>query len=183
MRTYFHARAKRKVYVELSKEDFEEGRCGLLKIAMYGTRDAEQNWELGHTEMTTEADCRQGSFGACVFYHKQKNVRVVVHGDDFTALGPSKSLDWFRGAVQQGMEVKFKERLVRGQVGASVRTLNKIVTVTDEGLEYEADQRRAEILMRNTGIEESSEGVVTQGVACTAEGGNFMRKKVEQNEM
>ena len=40
VRAYFHARARRKVYMELSKEDFEEGKCGLLKKAMYGTRDA-----------------------------------------------------------------------------------------------------------------------------------------------
>ncbi len=37
------------------------------------------------------------------------------------------------------MEIKFKERSARGKVGASVRILNRIVTVTDEGLEYEAD--------------------------------------------
>ena len=31
VRAYFHAKARRKVCVELSKEDFEEGKCGLLK--------------------------------------------------------------------------------------------------------------------------------------------------------
>ncbi len=40
VRAYFHAKARRKVYVELSKEDVEEGKCGLFKKAMYGTRDA-----------------------------------------------------------------------------------------------------------------------------------------------
>ena len=43
VRAYLHARARRKVYVELSKEDYEEGKCGLLRKAMYGTRDAAQN--------------------------------------------------------------------------------------------------------------------------------------------
>ncbi len=40
--------------------------------------------------MTTKAGFKQGSHSACVFYHEQRNVRVVVHGDDFTVLGPSK---------------------------------------------------------------------------------------------
>ncbi len=31
VRAYFHAKARRKVYVELRAEDFEEGMCGLLK--------------------------------------------------------------------------------------------------------------------------------------------------------
>jgi hypothetical protein len=67
------------------------------------------------------------------------------------------------------MEVKFKGRLERGKPGA-VRILNRIVTVTENGLEYEAGQRHAEILMRHMGTDESSNGVVTPG-ASTAEGG------------
>ena len=67
------------------------------------------------------------------------------------------------------MEVKFKGRLERGKPGA-VRILIRIVTVTENGLEYEADQRHAEILMRDMGIDESSKGVVTPGVSV-AEGG------------
>jgi hypothetical protein len=39
VRAYFHARARRKLYVELSKEDFEEGKCRLLRKATYGARD------------------------------------------------------------------------------------------------------------------------------------------------
>ncbi len=81
------------MYVELSKEDFEKGKCGLLKKAMYGTRDAAQNWEFEYTEMMTEAGFKQGSYSKCVFYHEQKNIREVVHGEDFTALGPCNSLD------------------------------------------------------------------------------------------
>jgi len=54
------------VYVGLSREDFEEGKCGLLKKAMYGTRDAAQNWELEYTEMMVEAGFKQGAYSACV---------------------------------------------------------------------------------------------------------------------
>ncbi len=43
------------------------------------------------------------------------------------------------------MDVKFKGLLKRGKPGA-VRVLNRIVTVTYNGLEYGADQRHAEIL-------------------------------------
>ncbi len=67
------------------------------------------------------------------------------------------------------MEVKFKGRLEKGKPGA-VRILNRIVTVTEKGLEHEADQRHAEILMREMGIDESNKGVVTPGVSA-AEGG------------
>ena len=42
-RAYFHAKARREVYVSLPPEDWEEGKCGRLQKAMYGTRDAAQN--------------------------------------------------------------------------------------------------------------------------------------------
>jgi hypothetical protein len=82
---------------------------------MYGTRDAAQNWEAQYTEMLTEAGFKQGLYSACVFYHEGRNVRVVVHGDDFTVLGTVKGLDWFRQMIQDKMEVKFKGRLERGK--------------------------------------------------------------------
>ncbi len=76
MRAYFHAKARREVYVELPKEDQQEGMCGRLKKTMYGTRDAAQNWELEYTEMMTEAGFIQGSYSACIFYHKERNIRA-----------------------------------------------------------------------------------------------------------
>ena len=42
--------------------------------------------------------------------------------------------------------------------------------MTENGLEYEADQRHAEILMRDMGIDESSKGVVTPGVSVAEAG-------------
>ena len=49
-RAYFHAKARREVYVKLPAEDSEEGMCGRLNKAMYGTRDAAQNWEYEYIE-------------------------------------------------------------------------------------------------------------------------------------
>ena len=44
-RAFFHAEARRNVYVELPEEDMVPGRCGKLNNSMYGTRDASQTWE------------------------------------------------------------------------------------------------------------------------------------------
>ena len=52
-RAYFYAAARREVYVELPAEDYEEGKCGKLERAMYGTRDAAQNWEMEYSEFLT----------------------------------------------------------------------------------------------------------------------------------
>jgi hypothetical protein len=167
------------VYVDLPPEDHEEGMCGKLVKAMYGTRDAAQNWELEYTEMLTEAKFKQGEFSPCVFFHEERCIRVVVHGDDFTILGRKRDLDWFRGVVQTKMEVKFKERLERGRPGA-VRILNRIVAVGDRGLEYEADQRHAEIIMRDMGVHDGSKGLSTPGSASENRSGQGGHMKSEE---
>ncbi len=117
VRAYFQARVRRRVYVELPHEDFE-GKHGLLRKATHGARDAGQNWELEYTEMMTEAGFRQGPFNACVCYREQKSVRVAVDGEDFTVLGPL------------------------GSGKPETVFLNRILTVTENRLEHEADQRR-----------------------------------------
>ena len=86
-RAYFYAKARRDVYVKLPPEDQEEGMCGKLNKAMYGTRDAAQNWEEEYCEALINMGFSHGQSSPCVFYHKKRNLRVVVHGDDFTALG------------------------------------------------------------------------------------------------
>ncbi len=90
-----------------------------------------------------------------MFYHEQRKIRIVVHGDDFTVLGASKELDWFH-------EV---QRKIRDREAGAVRILNRIVTVTERGLEYEADQRHAEIMVNNLGLSLECRGVVTPGVS------------------
>ncbi len=94
---------------------------------------------------------------ACVFRHEENIVRVVAPGGDPTVLGPSTSLDWLRGVALDRMEVRFKSRLVPCKPG-SVPALSRVVTVTENGLEYDAGQRRAEILTREVCVDESSNG-------------------------
>ncbi len=48
-RAYLRAKARRDAHVELPEEDQQEKMRGKLKKAMYGTRDAAQNWELEYT--------------------------------------------------------------------------------------------------------------------------------------
>ena len=67
VRAYFHARARREMYVELPREDHEEGMRGKLGKAMYGMRDAAQNWEVEYTERMTEVKFKHGVCSACVF--------------------------------------------------------------------------------------------------------------------
>ena len=81
------------VDVRLPTEDQEEGMCGLLEQSMYGTRDAAQNWANTYMEFMEAVCFRKGKAPPCSFWHKERELRAGVHGDDFTALGKDKDLD------------------------------------------------------------------------------------------
>ena len=87
-RAYFHAPARRLVYVKLPPEEEEPGMCGKLVKALYGTRDAAQNWEHAYIEFLETVGFRAGIASPCVFFHEDRGIRLVVHGEI------SPYLDW-----------------------------------------------------------------------------------------
>lgn len=163
-RAYFHAEARREIYVEFPAEDQEEGMCGLLNKAMYGTRDAAQNWEYAYSGFLEGVGFVRGLASPCIFHPVVKELRVVVHGDDFTVLGRDDSLDWLRERIGEEYEVKFRGRLgPKNKHEKEIRLLSRVITWTEEGIEWEADQRHAEIIVRDLGLNSGSKGVSTPG--------------------
>ena len=147
-RAYFQANARRNVYVQLPEEDYEPNMCGRLVKSMYGTCDAAQNWEEEYAGFLENIGFQRGRASPCVFLEPQRNIRVVVHGDDFTVLGHDIMLDWFRDRIKAKFEVKFKARLGPSSGDdSSVRIFNRVVQWDAAGIHYEADQRHAEIIV------------------------------------
>ena len=83
----------------------------------------------------------------CMFYHEGRGVRLVIHG---TALGREVELDWFLDSIKEGLEVKFRARLgPEDKADKSIRLLNRVISWTPEGIRYEADQRHAELVIKD----------------------------------
>ena len=71
-RAYFHAEARRQVFVEVCAEDDVKCMCGELVKAMYGTRDAAQNWEVAYVKfMTTSGSPVEKRHRACSSMKKE----------------------------------------------------------------------------------------------------------------
>ena len=88
----------------------------------------------------------------------------MPNGDDFTALGYDKDLDWFREMITGKYEVKLRGRLGPGpNDDKEVRLLNRVIYWDTEGIKYEPDQRHSEIMIRMAGID-GKKGVATPGV-------------------
>ena len=81
---------------------------------MYGTRDAAQHWDDHYSQAHHEIGFEQGMASTGVFVHKEKNLIVVIHLDDFTALGHGKDLDWYRNWYRTGWTRKLRAGLDPG---------------------------------------------------------------------
>ena len=97
-----------------------------------------------------------------MFWHKEEEIRCVVHGDDFTVLGWENQLDCFWAKIKEKFQSKHRGRLGPGPSDLkTIRILNRIVEWREEGIVYEADQRHVEICLKEMGLDESSREVTT----------------------
>ena len=111
-RAYLYAPEVRQIFVELPPQDAEPGMCGRLNKSMYGTRGAAQSWERHYEHIFVEVlGFTQGKASTCCLYHKERNIRVVVHGDDFTALASDGECDWLVNMLRQHFELKVSGKL------------------------------------------------------------------------
>ena len=72
----------------------EEHRVGRLKLSLYGTRDAAQNWAAAYTKYLLSRGFEQDRASRCNFQHKSRDIRLTVHGDDFLVVADAEQLAW-----------------------------------------------------------------------------------------
>eukprot|EP00972_Heterocapsa_arctica_P005738 848238-Heterocapsa_arctica.AAC.1 len=82
------------MFVDLPSEDYQEGKCGRLLCWMYGTRKAASKWEDHYSNVLLKAGFVKGKASPCTLFHSARQLRCIVHGDDFTTLGNDADLDW-----------------------------------------------------------------------------------------
>ena len=103
-RAYFYADATEPTYVKLCEEDMgegEQGMCGRLNKAMYGTRTAAREWQKEFTKVLRELNVTSGKASPCIFYNAKKLLKTYVHGDDFVTTGPVTELQWLEKELKK----------------------------------------------------------------------------------
>ena len=168
-KAYLYAMATREVFVNLPPEVGTEGKCGRLKKSLYGTRDAAQNWEAEYTSLLVSLGFQPGKASPCTFWHKERDVRIVVHGDDFTVLSDQGGIEWVRDQMAASYRIK-----LRGILGPEPQDLKEITLLNRAlkwekwGIQYEPDARHVEIILREMGLVKGN-GVGTPGVKSKLE--------------
>ena len=138
------------------------GGFGILNRTLYGTRDAAGAWNAcAQAVMSDELGFVRGRTSPCLFRHETRNIRILVHGDDFVCLGPATELYKLREELSERWLMKFRGML--GKECRDISILNRILRVTADGLEMEADPKHAEIIVKQLWLNDRSNGVTTPG--------------------
>ena len=155
-RAYFNAPARRPIFIEIPREDWEpgeEGCVGQLQLSLYGTRDAAQNWAHEYTTFLLSLGFQVGRASPCNFTHQIRRVHLTGHGDDFTVVASAKQIAWLGEAMKKRYELKMEVLGPNAGQTEEVRVLNRIIRWTRTGLEYEPDQRHAERIISELELE------------------------------
>ncbi len=181
-RAYFYARVQRPVYIEIPIEDLEYGdetKIGKLNLSLYGTRDAAQNWMREYSSLLKSLGFIAGLASPCNFRHGTRDIVLTVHGDDFTVTGSNLNLRWLETKMKEKYEIKCEMLGPEPGMKKELRILNRIIRWADGGIEYEADQRHAEIIIEEMGAT-SAKPVNT---AAVTEPGNVAEVRAGSNKL
>lgn len=143
-RAYFFARAKRPIFIEIPTEDGEEGdedMVGRLNLSLYGTRGSAQNWQAESIEYFVNNGFAKGASSPFNFHMSQRQLHSIVHGDDFTTIGPETGLKWCEQLLNQRHGCKHK--LFGPGGGQTLGVLNRALSWNKDGTSFGADRRHA----------------------------------------
>ena len=130
-------------------------------------RKAAHGWENDYRRRFVKLGFIVGKSAPTVMAHPKKELTVVVHGDDFTFLGPELELKWIEGEMRKWYEIKM--RGVLGPESGDVKKidiLNRTLDWKHDGIENKADDKHASILIDEIGLKVGFE----RGGMCRHEG-------------
>ncbi len=128
----------------VSMEGDPPGRCRRLRKWLYGMRHAASAWEEDFSSKLAGMGLKAGKSSAVVFCDVEREVRCVVHGDDFSFLAYEDELERIKMAMSKAYLMT-----VRGVLGPDLKDkkeitiLNRKLVWSEVGLTYEADANHA----------------------------------------
>ena len=96
---------------------------------------------------------------------------MIVQGNEFTCTGSSKNFNWLKEQFESKFEITAK--ILGPELGqeCEIRVLNHVLRWEACGIVYEPDQRHAEMVVRELGLETAG-SVLTLGTRVESEVGS-----------
>ena len=154
-RAFFYAPVQHEIYVELCEEakktDEDNNMCAKQRRSMDGNKAAAQNWQKKVQETMATVGFSIGKASPVLFYHPQRGLKCLVHGDDFVS-GEPVDLVWMRNELESKLEINTTILGDGPGMAKEVQILNrKLCWPNGAAISYEADKKHAEAIIRETG--------------------------------
>ena len=134
-RANFYAKIQRDVYIELPKEDPDHGKgmLGKLKLCLYGTRDAAKGWQETFSFHLESIGFVRGRGHPSVFWHPERSIKSLVHGDDYVSAADEASMTWMKVEFAKAYEIQIQKLGMGKDCQQDGKVLNRIIRCTDVG--------------------------------------------------
>jgi hypothetical protein len=83
-----------------------------------------------------------------VFTHPERNIRVVVHVDDFLLSGEQHQLSWFQDQMAKKYELKVQTAGWNQGDNRELQFLGRVIRLTQTGIELEGDDKHVELMTK-----------------------------------
>ena len=158
-------------FVELSPERWKEGKCARLIYTLYGMRTV-SNWEKENSKTSEEVGFQNGRGTVVAFFLPERDIRIIVHGDDFVVEGEQSDLEWVRDVLAAKYLLTVRGILVPETCDQkSMVILGSAVEWRADELWWEADTRHVETNSEVCGMTSGNPSVLT-GVKLLEEEGD-----------
>ena len=148
---------------------------------MYGTRDAAANWEEEYSFFLSELGFVKGVASPCVFYHPIRNIRMMIHGDDFLATGFERELRKLVKDVESKYECKHELAGEARHLLKQIKVIGRRITFERDHLTIEVDPCYVADALRAYGMDECNKAVtpgVKEGLESKEERRTLLLKRV-----
>eukprot|EP00438_Fugacium_kawagutii_P000480 Skav216940 [mRNA] locus=scaffold3396:50058:57739:+ [translate_table: standard] len=155
-RAHFYGVAKRRVFCTLPEGHEQQGKCALLRKTMYATMDAANIWQQTYVELLESCGVKQCTAWPALFIDETRDLRFLVHGDDFVCLGDEDALAFLESKLKEKFEYRIDGLIGPDPSdGTSMNVLNRVLDFDKSTgtLTYEADPRHAEHIIKELKLE------------------------------
>ncbi len=148
-RAFLHGLCTRSICIELPGSESEGGKyVGKLVRALYGTRDAPLAWLTVVKSVMKDMGFSECKVTNGVFTHPERNIRVVVHVDDFLLSGEQHQLSWFQDQMAKKYELKVQTAGWSQGDNHELQFLGRVIRLTQTGIELEGDDKHVELMTK-----------------------------------
>ena len=149
---FLYADTERELYMELPAEDpkSKSGEwVGLLRRALYGTRDAPQAWLAELSRTLRSLGFVSSRLHPGVYYHPSREMMLVAHVDDLLIGGTEVDAQWVKDELAKKYDLKGS---TINEAGGSVSFLGRTIAADSDGYRWAADGKHRRILLDELGL-------------------------------